>query len=399
MEKTCSYDICTGCGVCAEVCPKHCISFVKGDFGHIFPKIDTAECIDCDKCRRVCPALIDNGFVKPEVALAAVAKDEAIYKSSTSGGVATVLSILTIRDGGVVYGCACTDGAGIEHIRVDSIEGLSALQGSKYVQSNLRNILKPLVADVKSGRPVLFIGTPCQCGGIKALLGKKNYDNLLLVDLVCHGVPSLDFLHRSLIRHGLDLNRVKRISFRDDNQFVLRVEYDNGEGGLLTVYKSQPMFEDKFEDLYYYAFMAGLSYRPSCYSCRFAQPERCTDITIGDFWGYGRLSPAPSLTNHPYGLSLILPVSDKGRAMTARLQDMMKLCRRPVDEAIKGNDQLRAPKFIDGEIRLFSRLRPIFGSFAACAIAETARKNLNRFREVKEMVQRLFSKPKIATKL
>lgn len=390
MEKTCPYDICTGCGVCAEVCPKNCISFEKGDFGHIFPRIDTSVCIDCNRCRHVCPALIDNGFMAPERAYAAVAKDEGVYKSSTSGGVAMILSMLTIEEGGVVYGCACTPGAGVEHIRVDSVEELHALQGSKYVQSNIRNILKPLIADVESGRKVLFIGTPCQCGGIKALLGKKNRDNLLLVDLVCHGVPSLGFLHRNLERVGVDLSRVCRISFREDGSYSLIAQYEDGNGGLATAYRSNPMFQNLPEDRYYYAFMNGFSFRPGCYSCRFAKPQRCTDITIGDFWGYGRMSPPPQLTDHPHGLSLILPLTEKGHGIIARLADRAELCQRPVEEAVKGNDQLRAPKFIDGEMKLFFRLRPVFGPFTACAIAASARKNLNRFRDAVASAKRLL---------
>ncbi|MDE6295543.1 MAG: 4Fe-4S binding protein, partial [Muribaculaceae bacterium] len=161
MEKTCEYDICTGCGICSTVCPKKCISFRTGDFGHIYPHIDTEACIDCNRCRQVCPSINDNERHYPEVAYAAFMKNEEEYQSSTSGGAAQALSLHTLRAGGVVYGCATLPGCKVEHIRVDNEEQLKLLKGSKYVQSHAWPCYNQLKTDIKFGKPVLFIGTPC----------------------------------------------------------------------------------------------------------------------------------------------------------------------------------------------------------------------------------------------
>ena len=372
MDKTCSYEICTGCGGCEAICPKQCISFQTASDGHIYPHINADVCIDCGLCRKVCPPLIDNGLYPAAKALAAVIDDPEQYQASTSGGAAMAISRLTLTDGGVVYGCASLPGADIRHIRVTCVEDLAKLQGSKYVRSDLYEIFRPLRQDVRAFLPVTFIGTPCQCATIKALF-RNRPDNLLLVDLVCHGIPSLKFLHDDLTRHRCDLHMVDRISFRDGNIFRLKVEHI-GKEDTDILYHSPDTYGNGIRDIYYDSFLKGYSFRNSCYVCPFARPERCSDMTIGDFWGYGRKKPLPKLIDHPHGLSLILPITPKGHAMAHRLGTLMNLCERPVDEAIEGNSQLMHPFRKRPEIKVFRHLAATIGPFRAYTIITAAKK-------------------------
>ena len=357
MEKTCDYNICTGCGACSTVCPKNCISFIKGKMGHLFPKIDVASCIDCKKCERVCPALKTNDKNIPTKAYAAFTKDYNQYISSTSGGASHCLAEIIIRNGGVVYGCSCLPGVNIEHIRIDNINHLYKIKGSKYVQSKAWSIYKPLKDDIKKGIPVLFLGTPCQCAAVKALFSSYP-ENLLLVDLICHGVPSNSFLTEHIHRKKIDLNSVANISFRCNDKFILEVLGYNDRN---VLYSSQPLSSSIIDDGYYGPFFYGYNYRASCYSCQFAQPERCSDITIGDFWGLGRMNPKVNLENHDNGVSVILPITAKGHNYVNILHDYMYMDERPVMEAILGNNQLRHPKHKNFKIKVFDILQPLFG--------------------------------------
>lgn len=278
------------------------------------------------------------------------------------------MSLSVLAKGGVVYGCASLPGARIEHIKVETKERLELLKGSKYVQSNAYVIYGDLLNEVKTGRQALFIGTPCQVAAVKAMF-KSVPDNLLLVDLVCHGVPSQKFLRSYLKKHIGSLDDVKRIWFRSDSHFQLRVIKEI-DGKDKCVYCSVPIFSRLFEDEYYGTFFYGYSYRPSCYQCQFACPERCGDITIGDFWGLGKEAPTKDIPSHEHGISVILPNTQKGILMTDTLKELMNMYQRPVSEAINGNDQLRHPKHKTSSIRTFDSLRHIIGVLPAYRIAE-----------------------------
>ncbi len=375
MEKTCDYNICTGCGVCSTVCPRNCISFIPGDFGHIYPKIDTKVCIDCKKCERVCPAINKSEFNKPLNAYAAVIKNERDYLTTTSGGAAQALSLLTLRNGGVVYGCASLSDARIEHIRVTDEEQLELLKGSKYVQSKAWVIYNDLINDVKAGTDVLFIGTPCQSEAVRRLF-KTKPENLLLVELICHGVPSQVFLHDYLKKQGCDIHDVDRLWFRTDSGFQIVASRKQQSGNYIPLYKSVPLWTNGCKDIYYQTFMYGYSYRPSCYTCKYARPERCADITIGDFWGLGAEIPAKEIPAHPHGISVILPCSPKGQEKIDQMSNLISLYKRPVDEAIKGNHQLQHPTPHRIDVVMFNILRKVIGIRQAFNISFFVRRSI-----------------------
>lgn len=321
---------CCGCNACAEICPKHCITMVADAKGFLYPKVDTAACIECGVCERVCPLRKENIRLNaPLKAFAAWNEDESEYLASSSGGAAQVFSSYIIKQGGVVYGCT-SESMHIRHIRVDSLSELSKLQGSKYVQSDVRGLFSQVKADTQAGKPVLFIGTPCQVAGLKNYI-RRIPENLYLVDLICHGVPSQQMLHEH-INHILNGRSAVQLSFSKGQLYCIEITSRCG-----TVYSSEP-----YGDAYFKSFLNGLTYRDSCYHCPFARKERASDITIGDFWGLRDAASLP-LKNNGGGISVLLPSTEKGEMLINAIKAKMYIFERSVEEAVTGNDQLQSP--------------------------------------------------------
>ena len=313
-------DVCTGCGACAALCPVGCIEMKEDKIGHFYPFIHKEKCLGCDLCRKSCPVMNKPKAYPTGKAYACWSLDGEDRKSSTSGGFASVASAIIIEEGGVVYGSALTPD-GIKHIRVSDRENLKKLKGSKYVQSPIDEIYKPLSEDMKNGLKVLFVGTPCQTAGVKAYLGKE-YDNLLLIDLICTGVPPQKLLWEHL---GCKSAMPQEISFRD------------GFGGRLTIRSNGSAIYQKFdyEDYFFMGFREHLYFRESCYQCPFTGLSRCSDMTIGDFWGLGKKEPF--LYDTKDGVSLVMPHNKKGEDLIEKCRDRLFMEERKLDEAIDSN--------------------------------------------------------------
>lgn len=358
MDKVCNYRDCTGCGLCAAQCPKKCISMEPGnEFGHLFPKIDSSACIDCALCQKNCPAVNPVEQRYPLTAYAAWSKDEVDYRSSTSGGAAAVLSRHVLSQGGVVYGCAMLPNIDVRHIRIDNVDDLYKLKGSKYVQSNVTDIYPQLRMDVREGRLTLFTGTPCQVAAVKNMF-KTQPENLILVDLICHGVPSLQMLKQH-VKNVANYPHYDKVLFREGNGTYVVVVIVDGEE-VYRRYFNKP----RYEDFYINSFFDGYTNRYSCYSCRYACPNRLSDITIGDFWGLGRTIPADYIPEHPHGVSVMLPSTVKGKDLIKAIASEMNLYERCVEEAVEGNDQLRHPVPFSKRKTLFRKMYRVVGNSA-----------------------------------
>ena len=181
---------CSGCTACESICPVRAISMQVDEKGFLYPIINQEICIDCGKCIRTCP--IKNKTESNAEGYGCVALqllDQSPLFQSSSGGVAYGLSRHVLNQGGIVYGAAYDDENRVSHIRVDRVEDLHRLQGSKYVQSNIQGIYPAVKQDLEHGKEVLFSGTGCQVGGLLAYLG-KDYKNLITIDVICYGTPS-----------------------------------------------------------------------------------------------------------------------------------------------------------------------------------------------------------------
>lgn len=315
---------CCACFACVNTCPKMCISMVKESCGSLYPQIDKNKCIQCGKCIKVCPVLQEIPASEPQKVLAAYSRDLSVRGLSTSGGVATEVAKYTIRCGGVVYGAAMI-GMEVRHIRVTSLNDIGKIQGSKYIHSHMYDIYKQVESDLKQNIPIVFIGTPCQIAGVSRYLNDIP-DNLILIDILCHGVSSLDCF---LCGINLETKKaVSSVSFRDGNKYCLE-GYDNG---------GNCIFKTPYRASYWLnGFVEGYIFRENCYSCKYAGKNRCGDITIGDFWG---LKNGYDISK---GVNLVAINSEKGMEFWNKISNLFTFEERKLEEAIPYNHPLREP--------------------------------------------------------
>ena len=291
---------CCGCNACVQVCPKQCISMKEDREGFLYPEVNKDICVDCHLCEKICPILNQGMKREPLKVYAAINKDEKVRMQSSSGGIFTALAEHVIKLGGVVFGARFDEQWQVKHDYTETMEGLATFRGSKYVQSRIGNTFQEAEQFLKAGRKVLFSGTPCQIAGLLNFL-RKEYDNLLTVDFICHGVPSPMVWRRYLkeeIARQCEKNsvlnypisekdvRVEDISFRNKRlgwkkfSFALTLSTTNGSGKKIQFCSYAPITKNE----YLRGFMNNVYLRPSCYSCAFKCLKSKSDITLGDFW-------------------------------------------------------------------------------------------------------------------
>ncbi|SCH69628.1 F420H2 dehydrogenase subunit F [uncultured Bacteroides sp.] len=313
--------------------------------GFLYPQVDSSICVECYACEKVCPIdTAKKSLLVPLKAFAAWNKNRKEHLLSSSGGAAYVLSSHILDSEGVVYGCTA-NGIDVRHIRIENKSELYKLQGSKYVQSDVRGLFKNVKEDLKNGKSVLFIGTPCQVAGLKNYIG-RSVKNLYLIDLICHGVPSQKMLHEH-IKYIAKGREIQKIAFRKGNDIILSLQSTDFD------YEVN-LWKFPYRDMYINGFMQGMIYRSSCYECPFACSDRLSDITIGDFWGLHNRESLPKEIQD--GVSVLLPMTEKGLNLIYSVESKMHILERSVDEAVNGNSQLRFPSIQSRRARLFSML-------------------------------------------
>lgn len=340
MTEICPEIECTGCGVCAGVCPLNCIEIKGDEIGYLHPIIDNKQCINCKLCQKTCPNNREIVFRKPINVYAAWALDERERQSSISGGIAAVLSQYIVKKGGVVYGAVGGKAGYVCHQRVSKLCELYKFKMSKYVQSNInRTVFNQIKSDLKEGKKVMFFGTPCQTAAVRSMF--LDNTNLLCVEIICHGVPSQQLLqdHMEMVS-GKDCSHITEFTTRDNDGNFLTLKEDQK-----IVYRlADP------EDQYMNAFKRGLFFRTSCYQCHYARPERQADLTIGDFWGLGET------TYSHHKVSLILENSFLGSQLIDAIRDNLFLDKRSLEEASHANGQLSHPSHKHPCYNLFKKL-------------------------------------------
>ena len=322
---------CTGCMSCVQICPNRAI--IEHDaLGNAYPRIIEDQCIRCGKCQKHCPEQLTLTSAMPQKAYACWSLDANNRKTSASGGAAAEFYAAALASDYWICGAEYTSNGAVVHTLSQTSGSIRKYKQSKYVFSNTAEIYFDIKLLLEKGCKVLMISLPCKIAGLYAYLGKP-YDNLLTVDIVCHGTPPTKMLQDHILKvAGIEDNFV--IQFREDNLFVLSV---HAQGN--TLYRKIGK-----EDEYLAAFLNGLSYRDSCYQCKYAKPERISDITICDFWGLGLEIPFEHL--YTGSISAVLLNTKKGADFFRESSANLFIEERPVGEAIKGNAQLNAPTLI-----------------------------------------------------
>lgn len=274
---------CCGCHACATVCAKHCITMQTDEEGFLYPLVDKDTCTDCGLCEKVCPVINQSEPRKPLKVYAAKNKNEEIRRQSSSGGIFTLLAEKVIDEGGVVFGARFDEEWNVIHSWTDTIEGIAAFRGSKYVQSTIGDTYREAKDFLKQGRKVLFSGTPCQIAGLKKCL-RNDYDNLLTVDVVCHGVPSPKIWSEYL--SSLQLTGIGAISHKDKSTGWRGYSFSVKDTAKKVVY-----IEKASNNKYLSAFLRNLTLRSSCFSCPAKAGKSLADITLADYWGIEHLLP------------------------------------------------------------------------------------------------------------
>lgn len=286
---------CCGCEACVQICPANCISFTADKEGFYYPSADNKLCIHCNLCEKVCPVLNQAANSLPKTVYATQHPNKEVRKISSSGGIFTLIASIIIKEGGVVFGARFDKNWNVIHDFTETIEGLQAFQGSKYVQSRIGNSYQLAEQYLKKGRKVMFTGTSCQIAGLKKFL-RKEYNNLLAVDIICHGVPSplvwQKFLTDCLNHHKTTRKSLMTFTFRDKQsgwkkyQSTYTIQKEVGLDNHVTSHSLK--YE---ENSYMQAFLNNYTLRPICYQCPAKNGKSCSDITIGDFWGINQIAP------------------------------------------------------------------------------------------------------------
>lgn len=329
---------CFGCGACAQKCPKSCINMVADNEGFYYPNINFDKCINCNLCRKVCPFNYTDKLFSNEhsqKAFAAIHKNYEIIMKSASGGAFSAIAKGFDKNSYIVGACY-DNNLKVQH-EVLTYKQINKTRKSKYIQSDINTVFAKIEHLLQHNYKILFTGTPCQVAGLKTFLG-KDYNNLYLVDLICHGVPS----YKAFSKYIEGLKRkykddIKSVEFRHKqiknhrwNSKLIKIDFVSGKSKIFDYNTSS----------YLRAYDCGLMFRPSCETCPFAKSKRISDLTIGDAWGINKY--IPELDVHK-GVSLIIVNNEKGNRLLKILQQSMNVYEYKYENAINYNARLRNP--------------------------------------------------------
>ena len=324
---------CCGCGACQLKCPKHCINMVEDKEGFSYPIVDMEKCVDCGLCEKVCQMICPYENKQPLASFAALSLNEDVRVHSSSGGIFFEIAKKVISEKkGVVFG-ACFDETWQVIIEgAETIEESKAFMGSKYVQAKVGDSYLKVENYLKNGRYVLYSGTPCLIAGLHHYL-KWQYDNLLTVDVSCHGVPSPKVWNLYLSEMCKCIKKINGVSFRDKkegwNKFHFQLSYDGLKGRYF-------ISNQHWDNPYMKAFLFDLILRPSCSECTAKHGSSKSDLTIADFWGIEKVD---ATFDDDKGTSLVLANSEKGQ----NIINSLDIQKKNVDyfSAIKFNNGLK----------------------------------------------------------
>lgn len=319
---------CCGCTACESICPQHCIEMKKNEEGFLYPIVEKDKCIECGLCQKVCMIGVKTQQKEVLQTYAAMNCDLDTRMASSSGGIFALLAKKIISENGIVFGAAFSDDyKAVHHITAVNNSELQKMYGSKYVQSDLHGIYPQVKKALEEGKKVLFTGTPCQINGLRYFLG-KNYENLLLIDIICHGVPSPTLWSKyvSSIENKYH-SSVTNVNFRSK-------QCRNREFGMNRIdEQNRELFILKDQDPYMQMFLRNYCLRQSCYQCS-AKESRFSDMTIGDYWGIEYVIPE---MNDGMGTSAVIVRTEKGKEYLSHIVSHIKLKKTEYQTIVRHN--------------------------------------------------------------
>jgi len=297
---------CCGCSACYSICPKEAIEMKPDALGFLYPVVTEDKCINCGLCEKVCAFKeeydVSNNLTEP-IVYAVRHKDMRQIETSRSGAAFIALSDWILEQNGVVYGAGYIGHFRVVHKRAQTKEERDEFKGSKYVQSDMNDVFTMVREDLKSGRLVLFSGTPCQTSGLNSYVGERLRKNLFLVDIVCHGVPS-PYIWRDYLKYIEKKERrpINDVNFRDKLKFGWKDHKESFHFLNPDTYT--------YTYTYTYTFYQHIMFRHSCGVCHFANLKRPSDLTLADYWGWEKTDDKFNADDK--GCSLILCNTQKG---------------------------------------------------------------------------------------
>jgi len=329
---------CSGCQVCKQICPNNAIDMLEDKEGFLYP-VKNERCIECGLCNKICPMVneIKNNNLKQQEVFTSNHKNDTVVEKSASGGAFSAIVQAFCDNNYVIFGAKYNENNEVEHDYIENIKDIDIFRKSKYVQSDVKDSYSQAKKFLEQGKKVLFSGTPCQIAALKNYL-RKEYDDLLCVDIICHGVPSPKVFRNYLEFWENKYNsKVTKIEFRKK---MHKKEKWNSRNILLKFENGKEIIKDNENDLYLRAFYAKMIYRKSCSTCKFANQIRYSDITIGDSWGIEKIYP--DIDVHK-GESVIIVNTDKGKGILNKIKEYMNIRDLTIDFVIKENKQFREP--------------------------------------------------------
>ena len=322
---------CCGCSACESICTHNAIHMKPQELGFLYPEIDESKCVNCRLCEKVCAFNFgydtSNNYPEP-IVYGARHKNVDEIMQSRSGATFAALSDYVLSKGGVVYGAGYTDHFRVVHKRAETTIERDELRGSKYVQSDVRGIFNQVKKDLKNNRLVLFTGTPCQVASLKAFTGKSLLKNLLLVDIVCHGVPSPLIWDDYLKLIEQDNNcKITKVDFRDKKTFGWKEHYES-----FLLENRDAIKTDTFSKKLFYSHII---LRPSCSNCKYCNLNRPSDITLADFWGWEKTNS--SFNKDDKGANLVLINTPRGEELFGKISQQLNIIEVDINNAMQPN--------------------------------------------------------------
>lgn len=321
---------CYGCAACSNACPKKCIEMKLNENGEWRPLVNLHNCIECQKCIKVCPALKKPRFKEPLKTYAMMIADTNRKSGCASGGAARMLYEYALSTGKVVYGCDFDNEFVLRMRSANLIQEVDTFRNSKYTFCRMEQTYKEIKNNLERKIPVLFIGLSCQVDALKCYLGKEN-EGLLTVDIICHGVPPEQYFKDYIFLQNKKLKyHTTSVKLRGENK---------NEDFYMRLYSGEKCFYNVFarEDLFYAGYVNCAIYEEKCYSCPYAREMRVADITIGD-WNGSTLN-----SNQKYSLVFVNSQKAVKELEIAMKQPGILWEEHTLQEAIECNEQLRRP--------------------------------------------------------